>query len=153
MPTLAVNRKARHDYDILETYEAGIKLTGPEVKSVKRGQVSLSGAYARITPQGETILFNASIAPYPPAADAQKQYAPHRDRTLLLQAREIASLIGKSQAQGRTLIPLSIYSKRGLIKVELGLGRGKKLHDKREAIKKREFERKRRQWLSTSNSP
>ncbi|OGL79692.1 SsrA-binding protein [Candidatus Uhrbacteria bacterium RIFCSPHIGHO2_12_FULL_54_23] len=149
MPTLAVNKRALHDYDISERFEAGIRLTGPEVKSVKRGQVSLSGAYARITPQGEAILMNASIAPYPPAVGAQKQYDPHRDRTLLLHKREIASLIGKSRTQGHTLIPLSFYSKRGLIKVELGLGRGKKQHDKREAIKTRDFDRKKRQLMSS----
>jgi SsrA-binding protein len=151
MLTLAVNKRALHDYEISERFEAGIKLTGPEVKSVKRGQVTLAGAYARISSQGEVVLLNASISPYPPAADAQKHYDPSRDRTLLLHAREIASLIGKSHVQGRTLIPLAIYSKRGLVKVELGLGRGKKQHDKREAIKKREFDRKKRQLLSASS--
>lgn len=149
MPTLAVNKKAFHEYEISERYEAGIKLTGPEVKSVKRGQVTLTGAYARVTPQGEVVLYNATIAPYPPAASEQRQYQPHRDRTLLLHKKEIASLVGKSIAHGKTLIPLSVYAKQGLIKIELALGRGKKQHDKREAIKKREFERKKRQLMSS----
>ena len=139
--TLALNKKAFYNYEIIERLEAGIKLTGPEVKSVKQGQVSLAGSYARITPYGEALLINATISAYPPAAQAQTHYDPHRDRTLLLSKQEIASLIGKSQAAGRTLIPLSIYSKRGLIKIELGLGRGKRERDKREAIKKREMKR------------
>ena len=149
MPTLAVNKKALYDYEVTERYEAGIKLTGPEVKSIKLGRVDLIGSYARITPQGNAVLMNAAISPYPPAASAQTHYNPRRDRELLLHRREIASLIGGSQIHGRTLIPLSVYSKRGLIKIELGVGRGRKLHDKREVIKRREFERKKKQLLGT----
>jgi len=148
MPTLAINRKAHHEYEITERFEAGIKLTGPEVKSVKLGRMDLSGSYAHITAHGQVLLTNAAIAPYPPAVHDQKNYIQHRDRELLLHRKEIASLIGKSRTHGYTLIPLSVYSKSGLIKIELGLGRGKKKYDKREAIKKREFERKKHQLLS-----
>ncbi|MBI4426749.1 MAG: SsrA-binding protein SmpB [Candidatus Kerfeldbacteria bacterium] len=139
MPHLADNRQARHDYHILETFEAGIILTGPEVKSAKAGQVNLRGSYVTIK-DNAAWLVNCHIAPYKPA-NLGANYIPTRTRKLLLQAHELATLIGKSKAQGQTLIPLSVYTKRGLVKVQIALARGKKLHDKRATIKKREAKR------------
>lgn len=136
MPQLAVNKDARRTLHILETLEAGVVLTGAEVKSVKRGSVDLRGSYAML--RAETpVLVNCHIAPY---QHAQTQGDPRRDRTLLLKKAEITTLIGKL-AGGLTLVPLSVYTHRGLVKVELGLGRGKKLHDRRADIKKRETKR------------
>ena len=135
MPTLAENRQARHDYHILETFEAGIVLTGPEVKSAKAGQVNLRGSYVTIR-NNAAWLINCHISPYKPAN--QQHYPPTRSRKLLLTKHEVDTLIGKAKTQGQTVVPLSVFSKRGLIKVEIGLVRGKKLHDKRAAIKKRE---------------
>lgn len=139
MPTLADNRQARHDYNILETLEAGIILTGAEVKSAKAGQVNLRGSYVTIK-DNAAWLINCHIAPYKPA-NLGASYVPTRTRKLLLTRREIATLIGKSKAQRQTIIPLSVYTKRGLVKVEIALARGKKAHDKRATIKKRESER------------
>lgn len=139
MPTLKSNGQARFDYDILETLEAGIVLSGAEVKSAKHGNLSLRGSY--VTLRGGTAwLINCHIAPYQYAR--QTEYNPTRDRQLLLQKKEISALIGKLKSAGLTLVPLSVYSKRGLVKVQLGLGRGKRKFDKRAAIKKRETDRK-----------
>ncbi len=139
MPNLAENRYARHEYHILETFEAGIILSGAEVKSAKAGQINLRGSYVNVRDNSAWII-NLHIAPYQ-KANQPPGYNPTRTRKLLLQKHEIDSLIGKSKAQGQTVIPLSVYSKRGLVKVELALARGKKLHDKRATIKKRESER------------
>ena len=144
MKTLATNKRARFDYEITETFEAGIKLTGAEVKSVKEGHLSLKGAHAAFTKAGP-VLLNAYINPYKPAANAA--YDPERSRPLLLHKREISRLRGKVQEQGLTIVPIRVYTKRNLIKVELGLGKGKKKHDKRESIKKREQEREIRRKL------
>ncbi len=138
MKIFAENKKARFNYEILEEYEAGIMLTGPEVKSVRAGQISIKESFAT-TKQGELYLTNAHISPYKPALNTD--YNPTRSRKLLLKKSEIIKLIGKAQAEGNTLIPLKIYSKNNLIKVEIGLGKGKKRYDKRETIKKREQER------------
>ncbi len=139
MKILAQNRRARFDYDILETFEAGIVLSGQEVKSVKQGHISLKSAYIT-TKEGEAYLINAHISPYKMAGELPK-YSPKRTRKLLLHKKEINSLIGK-KSQGLTIIPLRVYTKHGRVKVEIALGRGKKKYDKREAIKKREAERK-----------
>ncbi|MBI4093316.1 MAG: SsrA-binding protein SmpB [Candidatus Kerfeldbacteria bacterium] len=138
MPHLAENRQARHDYEILETLEAGIILTGPEVKSAKAGQINLRASYVTIR-NNAAWLINCHIAAYKPAN--LQNYNPTRTRKLLLNKHEIDTLIGKSKAQGQTLIPLSVYTKRGLVKVEIALARGKKAHDKRATIKKREAKR------------
>ncbi len=138
MKILADNKKARFNYQIQETFEVGIVLSGPEVKSVKLGHINLKDSYATISGK-EAWLLNAHIAPYKFAI--QKDYNPNQSRKLLLKRKEINSLIGKLQTKGSTLIPLRVYSKKGLIKIELGLGRGKKLFDKREQIKKRELKR------------
>lgn len=136
---LAENRRARYDYEILETYEAGLVLFGHEVKAIKTGHVSLSGSYVVIK-DNEAYLINASVPPYQPA-NTPENYDPERSRKLLLKKIEIKSLIGKSKAKGLTLIPLKLYTKLGRIKLEFALGRGKARIDKREAIKKREAQR------------
>jgi SsrA-binding protein len=146
MPTIATNRKIRHDYEILETLEAGIKLTGAEVKSAKLGQMKLQGAYVTVTDRA-ALLIGARIAPYQKAIGSQKAYDPERTRALLLHKEEIRRLIGKASAEGLTIVPLSVYTTAGLIKVELGLARGKRKHDKRESLKKREADRRMKRRL------
>ena len=140
MPVLAVNRKAAFDYEILETFEAGIELLGFEVKSVRAGRMSLIGAFALIR-KNEAFLTNALIPPYQ-AANAPPRYDPSRSRRLLLHAAEIKKLIGLTAQRGLTLLPLRIYTKGSRIKVELGLARRKKKYDKRERIREREDLRK-----------
>lgn len=138
MKVIATNKRARFDYEILETFEAGIVLTGPEVKSVKAGQISIKESFATVKSE-EVFLTNAHISPYKQAANIEQE--PTRSRKLLLKKSEISSLIGKSKTQGFTLIPTKVYLKRGFVKVEIGLGKGKKLHDKRESIKKKDTQR------------
>lgn len=145
MKLITINKQAYHDYEILETYEAGIVLSGPEVKSVKAGQINLKGSYVTLDKKQRPYLTNVHIAPYPPAA--QKEYSPTRPRKLLLKKKEIKELVGKLQIRGLTILPLKVYTKRGLIKIEIGLARGKKKYDKREAIKKKELDRKIRKAL------
>jgi len=136
---VTVNRKARHDYEILETYEAGLVLTGPEVKSVRQGKVSIAEAYARVD-RGELWLYNMHIAPYDPVL--QRNYDPRQPRKLLMHRREIDRLMGLTQQRGLTLIPLRIYfNERGYAKVELGLAKGKRKVDRRREIMEREMER------------
>ncbi len=137
--TVAVNRKARHAFDILETYEAGIVLTGPEVKAVRQGKVSLADAYARVD-KGELWLYNMHIAPYDPVL--QRTYDPRQPRKLLMHRREIDRLMGLTQQRGFTLIPLRLYfNERGYAKVELGLAKGKRKVDRRQEIMEREMQR------------
>ncbi|MCS7185564.1 MAG: SsrA-binding protein SmpB [Armatimonadetes bacterium] len=137
--TVTVNRKARHDYEILETYEAGIVLTGPEVKSVRQGKVSLSEAYARVN-KGELWLYNMHIAPYDPVL--QRNYDPRQPRKLLMHRREIDRLMGLTQQRGLTLVPLRVYfNERGYAKIELGLAKGKRKMDRRREIMEREMKR------------
>jgi len=132
------NRKAFHEYAIEETYEAGLVLTGTEIKSIRAGQVNLRESFARID-RGEAWLINMHIAPY----DHGNRYnhEPMRNRKLLLHRREINQLVGRVETKGLTLIPLKLYLKGGRAKIELGLGRGKKLYDKREAIAERDVKR------------
>ena len=139
MSTIAKNKKAYFDYEILETYEAGIVLTGHEVKSAKLGHISLKGAYVTIK-NNEAYLTGANISPYQPA-NMPKDYDPTRSRKLLLNRAEISALIGKSKSEGLTMLPLSVYTKKGKIKVEVGLARGKRKYEKREKIKRRDTER------------
>ncbi len=136
--TISVNRQAYHDYFVDETIEAGLVLTGTEVKSIRAGHVNLRGAYARIR-QGEIWLEGMHIAIY--EQGTYMNHDPLRPRKLLLHRRQIDRLVGKLQTKGLTLIPLRLYFSENLAKVELGLCRGKKLYDKREAIKKRESDR------------
>lgn len=135
---IATNKKARFDYEILETFEAGVVLRGPEVKSVKLGHISIKEAYATVRSE-EVFLTNAHISPYKQAANVEQE--PTRSRKLLLKKSEIKSLIGKSKTEGITLIPVQVYLKRGFVKVEIGLGRGKKKHDKRQTIKQKDIKR------------
>jgi SsrA-binding protein len=137
--TIATNKKARFDYEILENLEAGLVLTGQEVKSAKQGQVSLKGSYVTIH-ENEAFLLNAHISKYKPAGPLP-EYNPTHSRKLLLQKKEIDRLRGKIQEQGLTAMPLSMYISKSRVKVEIGLGRGKKKHQKKEAIKKRDTQR------------
>ncbi len=143
MPTLAINKRARFDYDISETYEAGLSLLGYEVKSVKNGHISLRGAYVTVRSsfgKSEVYLVGAHISLYPQAGKIE-EYSPIRERKLLLSRKEIRYLIGKRQETGLTLVPLKIYTKHSFVKLELGIGRGRQKADKRAVIKKRETER------------
>jgi len=133
------NRQARFLYEILDTYEAGIQLTGTEVKSARMGRVNLRDGYGFIR-HGEAWLVNAHISPCQ-TTGAYFQHEPRRDRKLLLHKKEINKLIGLLEQKGLTLVPLKMYLKGDWFKVSLGLGRGKKLHDKRETIKRREDQR------------
>jgi SsrA-binding protein len=135
---IADNRKARHDYHILETYEAGIALLGTEVKAIREGRVNLRDSYAR-TQDGEVWMLNVHISPY-----SHRGYADHaetRQRKLLLHRHEIRKLIGRTAEKGLTLVPLQMYFKNGRVKVLVGLARGKQAHDKRETIRRREVDR------------
>jgi SsrA-binding protein len=132
------NKKARHEFEILDTYEAGVVLRGPEVKSVRDGKASLAEAFARID-DGEVWLHGMHITPYDPAGRWNQD--PVRPRKLLLRSAEIRRLIGAVQEKGLALVPLELYFRRGYAKIALALGRGKKLHDKRETLKRRTHER------------
>ncbi len=136
--TVASNRRARHEYHIISTLEAGLVLTGSEIKSVRAGRVSLQEAYAVIE-NGEVWLVGAHIASYPLAGYADHE--PTRRRKLLLHAREIRQLAHEVRAKGVTLVPLRMYLRDGRAKIELALARGKKQYDKREAIRRRETQR------------
>ncbi len=136
---VATNRRARHDYEILETYEAGIVLQGSEVKSLRQGKAQLSDAYARVT-NGELWLHGLHIPPWEYATGVGA-HDPDRRRKLLLHRREIDELLGRTQQQSLTLVPLSLYFKDGLAKVALALARGRRLYDKRQAIARRDAER------------
>jgi SsrA-binding protein len=135
---IATNRKARHDYEILETYEAGLVLRGTEVKSLREGQVNFKDSYAAIN-GNEAWLIGCHIAPYHHGTDAN--HDPDRSRKLLLHRREISRLLGKTAERGLTLVPLRLYFKEGRAKLEVGLARGKKVYDKRATIKERDARR------------
>ena len=133
------NRQARYLYEILETFEAGIELVGTEVKSIRAGKVNLRDGYGLIR-NGEALLINVHISPYQ-ASGQYFNHDPRRTRKLLLHRREISKLVGKLEQQGLTLVPLKMYFKGSWVKVSLGLGKGKKLHDKRETLKRRQDQR------------
>lgn len=141
---LADNRRARFKYHFLDTFEAGIVLTGSEVKSAKAGQVQLGDAYASLN-KGEIWLHNAHISPYLQAN--RQNHEPMSVRKLLLHRAEIDRLVGKTREKGQTLIPTKVYLKNGRIKVEIALAKGKQDHDKRETIKNRELDREARQAM------
>jgi len=136
--TVATNRRARHEYEILETVEAGLVLRGTEVKSLRAGQVNFKDSYATMR-NGEAWLVGCHVSPYSHGTDAN--HDPERDRKLLLHAREITRLGAKIAERGLTLVPLRLYFRHGRVKLELGLARGKKLHDKRSALREREVRR------------
>jgi SsrA-binding protein len=142
--SIAENKKAYFDYAILETFEAGLALSGPEVKSIKKGQINLKGAYIGLDGTTAAHLIKAHIAPYKAAAVQQRDYDPYQNRQLLLHKKELKYLFGKAHEPGITVVPLKVYLKGGLIKLEIGIARGKKKFDKRESIKKREFERRKK---------
>jgi len=145
MPSLADNKKARFDYEILETLEAGLELTGQEVKSAKAGQVSLAGTF--VTFHGnEAFVTNMHISPYKPAGPLP-EYEPTRPRRLLLRKKEIDYLRGKALERGLTIIPLKVYTKNRFVKMEIAAARGKKHFDKRETLKKRDIERETRRAM------
>lgn len=146
MKILSENKKAYFNYEILEKFEAGIALIGQEVKSIKNGRISLQGSYVVIDKNSEVFLIGTNIPPYQPK-NTPKDYNPERSRKLLLRKKEIQYLIGKSQQKGLTMIPLKVYTKNGKIKLEFGIGKGKKKFDKRETIKKRESEREMERML------
>ena len=138
MGIVATNRKARFNYEILEKIEAGISLKGTEVKSIRNKNVSIEESYAQIK-NDEVFLYNLHISPY--EQGNRENHDPIRVRKLLLHRHEIKKLIAKIQQKGLSLVPLSIYTKNGIIKVELAVGRGKRLVDKRESLKKKAVER------------
>jgi SsrA-binding protein len=158
MPILATNKRANFDYTIGEKYEAGLVLLGYEVKAVKTGHISLKGSFITMKGQNKDnklptmLLINAHIPLYKHAGTV-KTYDPTRSREILLKKKEIRHLIGKKKESGLTLVPLKLYTKHSFIKLEFGIGRGKKKYDKRETIKKREVERNirtltKQQWKS-----
>ena len=139
MPTLAVNRRARYDYEILETVTAGISLLGHEVKSIKGQKANLTGSYAIIR-GNEVLLVGMTVPPYDKAGKLEN-YDPQRTRKLLLRKEETKKIAGQLFQRGLALLPLNIFSLRGVIKVELGLGKGRKQYDKRSQARKKELER------------
>jgi len=149
--SIATNRKARHEYEILEVIEAGLVLRGTEVKALRTGQVNFKDSFATIR-NNEAWLRGCHISPYSHGTDANHE--PERDRKLLLHRNEIARLMGKVAERGLTIVPLRLYFKQGRAKVEIGLARGKKLHDKRSSLREREVAREmdrasrgsRREW-------
>lgn len=140
MSAFAENRKVYFDYEILEKFEAGLVLSGPEVKSIRNGRMNLAGSYINVH-DNELYLIGASIAPYQPK-NQPADYDPQRSRKLLLKSQEIASLTGKIKQKGLTLVPLKVYNKGRRIKIEIAVARGKKQYDKRAAISKKEAARK-----------
>lgn len=147
--TLADNRKALYDYEVLEKFQAGLVLTGQEVKSVKNGHLSLKGAYVTFH-NGDAYLTNAHITKYKQAGEIV-DYDPTKSRRILLRKKEIRYLQGKLEEKGLTIVPLSVYTKKRFVKMEIALAKGKKQHDKREAIKKRDTQREMRQIQKFTN--
>lgn len=139
MNHLADNRKAKFDYEILETFSAGLELLGSEVKSVKEGKMNLQGAFV-VVRGGEAYLLNANIPPYQPK-NTPRDYEPLRKRKLLLSRKELEELEKMEQTKGLTIVPLSVYNKGRFLKLDLAIARGKKKFDKRESIKRRDVER------------
>jgi SsrA-binding protein len=143
---IAENRKAFHDYHILDTYEAGVALLGTEVKAIREGRVNLRDSYASVN-RGEVFLHNVNISPY--SHRGYVDHEPLRARKLLLHKNEIAKLTGKVAEKGMTLVPLRLYLKDGRVKVAIGVAKGKKEYDKRETIKQRETDRETRAVMKT----
>jgi SsrA-binding protein len=143
--TVALNRRARHDYDIMETYDAGLVLTGTEIKSLRARRADIKDAYAAIE-RGEAWLHNMHVSAYEPGS--RDNPATRRTRKLLMHRREINRLMGRSVEKGLTIIPLKLYLERGYAKVELGLARGRRQWDKRQAIAEREAKREEQRALS-----
>lgn len=141
---VARNKKALHEYHVEDTFEAGIVLTGTEIKSIRQGRINLKDSYAQIN-QGEVFLLNMHISPF--EQGNRFNHDPTRTRKLLLHKREIAKLIGLTKQKGYTLVPLDLHLKNGFAKIQLALAKGKKLHDKRQAVAKRDADREIRRQL------
>ena len=139
MSVLALNKRAKFDYEILETFEAGLVLFGHEVKSARSGHASLKGSYISVR-HNELYLIGSLISLYRYAGQV-KDYDPGRERKLLVRKKELGYLIGKKQERGLTLVPIKLYTKHSFLKLEFGLGKGKTQYDKRESIKKRDLDR------------
>lgn len=146
---IADNRKAHHDYHLLDTFEAGVALLGPEVKSIREGGANLRDSFARIE-AGEVWLYNVHISPY--RNRGYTDHDPKRRRKLLLHRQEIRKLIGKTTERGMTIVPVRMYFKNGRVKVAISLAKGKKTHDKRETIKRREADRETRAAIKERRS-
>jgi len=142
-----INKRARHNYEILERKEAGISLKGAEVKSIREGKIDFTNSFIHIKKE-EAFLCNLHISPY--FSGRELNYDPKRERKLLLHRKEIKSLIGKLNQRGLTLIPLSIYFKKGKIKIEVGLAKGRKLYDKRRKLEEKSIEKETRRVLKLS---
>jgi len=141
MKILTKNKDGLFGHEILETWKAGLVLSGPEVKAAKGGLISLKGCFVQLDKNNEAWLINSYIGPYKPAKSQQNGYDPYKRRKLLLNKKEIDSILGKKSQKGLTIIPISVYTNKRLIKVEIGLARSKSKIDKRESIKKRELNR------------
>ena len=149
MPDIATNRQARHRYHFLETWEAGLVLTGTEVKSLREGKAQIKDGYASVR-DSEVWLHNVHIPPYGPAS--RENHEPERSRKLLMHRREIERLIGKTREKGLTLVPTRLYFRDGRAKVEIALAKGKDVGDKRQAIKEREMKREMERAVRASRS-
>mgnify|MGYP000451073118 CR=1 FL=1 len=149
MVTLADNKRATHDYDILEKLQAGLVLNGQEVKSIKSGRISLAGSY--IIPKGDELFLTGSTVPPWQPKNAPDDYNPERDRKLLLQRQELNQLLGKAKERGLTFVPLKVYTVKGQVKLELGIAKGKKKQDKREKLKKQDVEREMQRALKSQD--
>ncbi len=145
MSTLSVNKRARYDYELLDKYEAGLVLEGAEVKAAKKGSIDMKAAFLSVD-KGELWIKNMHIGKYAPAG-AQEDYNPTRDRKLLVHKSEIKNLIGKKHAEGLTLVPIRVYTKGGLLKLEFAVARGKRKYEKRASIKKRDVEKHMREAI------
>lgn len=145
MPKLASNARATHDFELLETFEGGLVLTGPEVKSAKAGHINMKGSFLMVR-NDEVVITGLHIGPYPPAGKLE-HYQPTRDRKVLVHRKEINKLRAKSEAERLTIVPVSVYTKGDLVKLEFALARGKRKFEKRESIKKRDIDREIRQRL------
>ncbi len=148
MSTLAKNKKVHYDYQVIEEFEAGLVLTGAEVKSIKLGHLSLMGAFVSLK-DGKAILKNMYISPYIKAGADQSKYDPEQERKLLLNKKEILHLTSKMKDKGLTIIPISVYTTRRLIKVKIALVKGKKKYDKRQDIKKKDIQKNIRNKLKS----
>lgn len=147
--TIALNRKARHDYEIEDRYEAGIALTGTEVKSLREGRASLAESFVSIDRRGEIWLENANIPEY--LNGTWNNHAPKRKRKLLLHAAQIAKLTRQTEAKGYTIVPLSLYFKDGRVKVEIAVGRGRREYDKRQALREEQDKREAQRAMRYKN--
>lgn len=145
MATLAVNKKTKFDYDLIDEYEGGLVLSGAEVKSAKKGNVNMKGSFITVQ-KNELWVKNMHIGKYAPAGK-QEDYEPTQDRKILVHRNELKQLIGKHKAEGLTIVPIRVYTKGALVKIAFALARGKKKHEKRDAIKKRDTDREIREEM------